>query len=180
MLSALEDGAHRTTAIVKSLRLFSKQDADILTEYDIIGGLESTLILLSSKLKDRILLKRDYEVEQLLIPCFPGQLNQVFMNILTNAIEAIDGTGTIGLQVMTLEKSVVISISDSGSGIDASIINKIMDPFYSTKGPKDGTGLGLSISQTIIHEHNGEILFSANSPTGTIVTISLPSTSITV
>ena len=176
MLEALEDGAHRTTDIVKSLRSFSREVVSNSIEYDIIEGLESTLILLSSQMKDRIRLEKRYEQKELVIPCFPGQLNQVFMNVITNAIDSIPQSGSISISITEEKQRVGIHIADTGIGIDPSISNKILDPFFSTKGPKQGTGLGLSISQSIIHKHNGEILFSKNSPQGTIVTLSLPIT----
>ena len=95
MISAIEEGAKRTKNIVKSLRLFSREDTEDYIEADIIIGLESTFRLLSNKLKQGISLEKDFEKKAMPVFCFPGQLNQVFMNVLLNAIQAVEGTGII-------------------------------------------------------------------------------------
>lgn len=177
MISAVEDGANRTAEIVKSLRLFTREDVKSQVHYDIIIGLESTITLLSNKLKDSIHIERSYPFKEYPINCYPGQLNQVFMNVILNAIEAIetiDNFGTIEISIVEKEKYVDVIIADTGSGIKPAISKMIYEPFFSTKGPKNGTGLGLSISQTIIDKHNGSIAFIENVPKGTKCIISLP------
>ena len=130
--------------------------------------------MLSNKIRDNINVEKKYKRDEFIIECYPGQLNQVFMNILTNAIEAITGSGTIAIDLKHDLKQVQIIISDTGMGISPKDSVRIFDPFYSTKGPKEGTGLGLSISQSIIFKHKGKIQFSSNIPSGAIVTITLP------
>ena len=174
MISAIEEGANRTSNIVKSLRLFSREDTENYVEADIITGLESTFRLLSYKLNQGIFLEKDFEKKAMSIFCFPGQLNQVFMNILSNAIDAVEGAGTIKVEVKEQEESMVISISDNGSGIPDDKKQKIFEPFYTTKDVQQGTGLGLSITYGIIKKHNGSIEVIDNDPVGTTFKIYLP------
>ncbi len=174
MIDAVEDGAKRTAEIVKSLRLFTRVDTINLVSYDIISGIESTITLLSNKIKAGITIERHYKVTELFIRCYPGQLNQVFMNLILNAIEAIDVAGVIQIDLEEGDKAINIIIRDTGSGIDSSISNMIFEPFFSTKGPINGTGLGLSISNTIIEKHKGSITYEKNEPKGTVCIISIP------
>ena len=152
MIGAIEEGAKRTSNIVKSLRLFSREDTEHYVEMDLLTGLESTFSLLSNKLDPSISLEKDFEKKAMPIFCFPGQLNQVFMNVLLNAIQAVEGEGTIKVGVKELAKSMVISISDDGPGIPDDKKQKIFDPFYTTKTVQEGIGLGLSLSLIHISE----------------------------
>ena len=174
MISAIEEGAKRTSNIVKSLRLFSREDTEHYLEVDIITGLESTFSLLSNKLDQGISLEKDFEKKTMPIFCFPGQLNQVFMNVLLNAIQAVEGAGTIKVGVKEQAENVVISISDDGTGIPNDKKQKIFDPFYTTKTVEEGTGLGLSITFDIIKKHKGSIEVKDNKPKGTKFIINLP------
>jgi signal transduction histidine kinase len=131
------------------------------------------LILLQNRYKNRIEVIRNYGKIPL-IECYPGQLNQVFMNILSNAIDAIDDKGTISINTYISEEYVRISIKDSGHGIPQNLKEKIFDPFFTTKGVGKGTGLGLSISQSIIEKHNGRIEVKSKSGKGTEFIIILP------
>ena len=174
MIRAVEDGANRTAEIVKSLSLFTREDVTSQVEYNIISGIESTIRLLSNKLDGRITVERNYPYKDYNINCYPGQLNQVFMNVLLNAIDAINGQGSIDISIYDRQSNVDIIIADTGSGINPAIRNMIYEPFFSTKGPRNGTGLGLSISQSIIDKHDGRIRFEDNVPKGTRCIISLP------
>ena len=174
MISAIEEGASRTSNIVKSLRLFSREDTENYIEADLITGLESTITLLSNKLKEEILLERDFEKEVMLAHCFPGQFNQVFMNVLLNAIQAVEGGGTVKISVKEQAENILITIADNGPGIPDDKKQKIFEPFYTTKDVQEGTGLGLSISFGIIKKHKGSITVEDNDPKGTKFVISLP------
>jgi signal transduction histidine kinase len=136
-------------------------------------SLESTLTLLHSSYKNRI------EVEKLYgdlpeIDCFPGQINQVFMNILSNAIQAIPDKGNIYIKTSQEYNMAKISIRDSGSGMPEEVRKKIFDPFFTTKDVGKGTGLGLSISFGIIQKHNGEIEVFSTPGEGTEFIIKIP------
>ena len=108
------------------------------------------------------------------IECLPGKLNQVFMNIFTNAIQAIAGKGEIYIKTSTDKNSFYISIKDTGKGMTEAVMNHIFEPFFSTKDPGKGTGLGLSISHSIIEKHNGKISVISIPEKGTEFTIQIP------
>ncbi|UII34581.1 ATP-binding protein [Fulvivirga ulvae] len=175
LFGGIKDGAVRTREIVKSLQSFSRLDEGNLKRASINEGIEATLVILKSGLENRIEVVRDFgdlpEIE-----CYPGQINQVFMNILSNAIQAIDGPGMIRISTSTEDNHVVVKIEDSGKGISQEHLNKIFDPFFTTKDVGQGTGLGLSISYGIIARHHGKILVKSHYGEGTTFTIRLPVT----
>ena len=173
LIETIKNGTNRTTEIVRGLRTFSRLDEDILKMADMHEGLDSTLILLHNKYKNRIEIVKNYG-NLPLIECYPGQLNQVFMNILSNAVDAIDDKGTITLKTSISKGIIQISIKDTGPGIPENIREKIFDPFYTTKGVGKGTGLGLSISQSIIEKHKGNISVKSETGKGTEFIISIP------
>ena len=173
LIESIKNGTNRTTEIVKGLRTFSRLDEDILKMADIHEGLDSTLILLHNKYKNRIEIVRNYGILPF-VECYPGQLNQVFMNILSNAVDAIDEKGTITIKTLLSNNLIKISIKDTGQGIPENIREKIFDPFYTTKGVGKGTGLGLSISQSIIEKHRGSIDVKSEPGKGTEFIIILP------
>lgn len=173
LIESIKNGTNRTTEIVRGLRTFSRLDEDILKMADIHEGLDSTLILLHNKYKNRIEIIRNYGNIPL-IECYPGQLNQVFMNILSNAVDAIDEKGTITISTSISDRFIQVSIKDTGQGIPENIREKIFDPFFTTKGVGKGTGLGLSITQSIIEKHKGSINVKSEKEKGTEFIITLP------
>jgi signal transduction histidine kinase len=173
LIESIKNGTNRTTEIVRGLRTFSRLDEDILKMADIHEGLDSTLILLHNKYKNRIEIIKNYG-DLPLVECYPGQLNQVFMNILSNAVDAIDDKGTITINTSLSNGFIKIGIKDTGQGIPENIREKIFDPFYTTKGVGKGTGLGLSITQSIIEKHKGRIHVKSEKGKGTEFIISLP------
>jgi len=173
LISSIKNGTKRTTEIVKGLRTFSRMDEDTLKMADIHEGLDSTLILLHNKYKNRINIIKNYG-QIPLIECYPGPLNQVFMNILSNAIDAIDDKGTITISTSIKAGIVHISIKDTGRGIHENLKEKIFEPFYTTKEVGRGTGLGLSISHGIIEKHKGAIDFKSEPGKGSEFIVSLP------
>jgi signal transduction histidine kinase len=173
LIDSIRTGTERTTEIVKGLRTFSRLDEDVLKITDIHEGLDSTLILLRNKYKGRIEIEKQYgDVPE--IECYPGQLNQVFMNLLSNAIDAIVEKGTITINTSKSNKSIRISIKDTGRGISENIRTKIFDPFFTTKEVGQGTGLGLSICHSIIEKHYGSIEVKSEIGKGSEFVIMLP------
>lgn len=165
--------AGRMDKIITGLRSFARLDRAEEDRFDVREGLEATLSMLQSRIGGRIRIIKEYQdVPE--IRCFPGQINQVFMNVLTNAVEAIEGDGEIRVAVSATPKSVVVEIADTGCGIPAESLPKIFDPGYTTKGVKVGTGLGLSIVQRIISDHQGKIDCRSEVGQGTTVRIALP------
>lgn len=165
----------RMAEIVSSLRNFARLDEAEYQDADIHEGLESSLVLLHHLWKDRIEIVKDYG-KLPLIPCFPNQLNQVFMNVLKNAIQAIEDEGTITVKTRMRDKNAEVRISDSGRGIKPENLDKIFDPGFTTKGVGVGTGLGLSISFNIIQQHHGTITVQSTEGKGSQFVITLPST----
>ena len=179
LIKSCQDGAQRTRDIVIGLRNFSRLEEAQLKEIDIQESLDTTLEILQSGIKNRIIVHKQYEPIPKVL-CFASQINQVFMNILANALQAIKENGEIWITTVPLKASsdqigrVQISIQDSGSGMDAQVLEKIFEPFFTTKGVGQGTGLGLSISYGIIQNHGGEIQVRSQKGVGTEFVIIIP------
>ena len=137
-------------------------------------NIDNTLLILYNQYKNRIDIVKEYgKIPE--IECYPGQINQVIMNILNNAIQAIEDKGKVKIVTRLIdEKKLAIEVSDNGIGIPKNEIQQIFDPFFTTKDIGKGTGLGLSISYGIIKDHNGEILVESSEGKGSTFTIVLP------
>jgi signal transduction histidine kinase len=146
----------RLMNIVGSLKNFARLDEAELKKADIHEGLESTLTIVQHKLRGRIEVRKKYGKIPL-VECYPNRLNQVFMNLLVNAAQAITDRGTITIETSRRSDSVRIAISDDGIGIPSENLSKVFDPGFTTKGVGVGTGLGLSICYKIIQQHGGKI-----------------------
>jgi two-component system NtrC family sensor kinase len=170
------DGAERIRDIVQNLRTFSRLDEAEFTQTDVHEGINSTIRLLSRYFRaDNIKLCRDFGVLPP-IEAFSSQLNQVWMNLLVNAAQAVSKKGgTVKITTRVLKDSfVAVSISDNGEGIAPEYLNRIFDPFFTTKPVGEGTGLGLSISFGIIKRHNGTIEVRSRPNEGTAFLVTLP------
>ena len=175
IIADCQEGARRIRDIVMNLRTFSRPDEAEMKRVDIHAGIDSTIRILSQYYSsDRIVLKRDYAAPPL-IQCFPGQLNQVWMNLLMNAAQAI-GTarGEVRIETGVKDQMVFVKISDTGSGIAPEDIGKIFDPFFTTKPVGEGTGLGLSLSYGIVASHAGTISVESAPGKGTTFTTLIP------
>ena len=187
ILASMEEGANRIKQIVLSLRNFSRLDEKALKLVDIHQGIESTLVILQHRLKEQpkhgeISIIKEYG-KLPKIQCYPAQLNQVFMNLLSNAIDALEDSAAnsgkaIQIRITTEvsgENQVSVRIADNGSGISREVQSKIFDPFFTTKPIGSGTGLGLSISYQIVKEsHGGELRCHSELGQGTEFAIELP------
>lgn len=175
LMKSIEDGAERTGDIVKGLRTFSRIDTSGLHKTNVHENFDSTLIILNNTIRDQIIIEKKYDPTLPEIDTFNGQLNQVFMNILTNAVQAIgEQKGTITIETQAMGDQVQVQISDTGGGMSEETMEHIFEPFYTTKEVGKGTGLGLSISYGIIKEHNGRIEVNSTLNKGTTFTITLP------
>jgi signal transduction histidine kinase len=169
----IESGTKRVAEIVRRLRSFARLDEAELKKVDLHEGLEDTLTLIHHEIKHHIRVVRDYgEIPP--IACFPGRLNQVFLNLLINARQAIHDQGEIRITTSTEGHQVLIAIRDTGVGIDPQHLTKIFDPGFTTKGVGVGTGLGLSICYQIMQEHKGEIRVESQPGSGSCFTLVLP------
>ena len=173
LIDNFRDGSSRINAIVSDLRAFSRMDRDIVSEVDLNASLEMSLNLLRNQYKDRIEIHKDYgQIPQ--IKGYPGKLNQVFMNLLSNAFYAVKDRGSVWIKTRSVSDAVEIEITDSGAGIPQKDIKRIFEPFFTTKPVGQGTGLGLSISYGIIEQHRGKIQVASSPEKGTVFTIQLP------
>jgi len=178
LLKGIESGTQRTSEIVKSLRNFSRMDDKDKKLFDIHESLDTTIRILSKEFeKYKIELIRNYS-DIGLVDCYPGQLSQVFMNLLMNAVQALEDRpdGRVEISTNKVDNTVLITIQDNGPGISPEIQNRIFDPFFTTKDVGKGTGMGLSITYSIIQKHNGTIQVLSEPGQGTGFIISLPAT----
>lgn len=159
--------------IVQELKSFSRLDEYELKAANLNEGMESTINIVWNELKFKAELKREYaEIPPTL--CNPGQLNQVFMNLLMNAAQSMESFGVITVRTASSDGRIEVSVSDTGCGIPAGKVERIFDPFYTTKETGKGTGLGLSIVYDIVKKHNGEIRVESEPGKGTTFTVQLP------
>ena len=167
-------GAERISEIVEGLKYFSRMDKLTFADIDIHKVLEGALVLLKNQYKNRIELIQNYQENLPFIAGNPGRINQVFLNIINNSIDAIEGEGEITLTTREVENGVEISIKDNGPGMGKEVLEHIFEPFYTTKQVGKGTGLGLSISYGIINDHNGKISVNSEPGKGSEFIVILP------
>jgi two-component system NtrC family sensor kinase len=167
------EGANRTKEIVLGLRTFSRMDESLFRLSDLHEGLRSTIKLLISEFKGRVTIHEEFGVLPE-VECNLSQLNQVFMNLLSNAAQAIEGRGDIWIRTRRDGDKARIEIEDNGSGMPAEVREKIFDPFFTTKTVGKGTGLGLSIAYGLVERHQGRIEVESEPGKGTRFTITLP------
>jgi two-component system NtrC family sensor kinase len=177
LLTGIEDGARRTTEIVSGLKNFSRLDESDIKEANINEGVESTLILLRSTIQKNIEVITNLGNVST-IECFPGKLNQVFMNLLTNALYAMNKKGTQEknrLTITTFEKmdKVYVSFEDTGIGMTQEVKEKVFEPFFTTKDVGEGTGLGMSIVFKIVESHHAKMEIESEPGKGTKITLIL-------
>jgi PAS domain S-box-containing protein len=174
LLSEIRLGTGRIVEIVKALKTYTFMDQAPLQFVNVHEGLDNTLIILKNKLKKGITVHREYAIDLPTIPAYGGELNQVWSNIIDNAIEAMDGQGDLTLRTRKEDPWVVVEIEDNGTGIPEEVQAKVFDPFFTTKPPGKGTGLGLNISRNlIVQKHQGQITVFSE-PGKTRFTVWLP------
>jgi len=181
LLIGISEGANRTADIIKGLKTFSRLDEDVRKRADVIEGMESTLIILNTKLKNKINLVKEYEEGMPHVECYPGKLNQAFMNILNNAIYAVEHKRypegeepQVTIRIRHEHPHAYIHIKDNGLGMNEETRKKIFEPFYTTKEVGEGTGLGMSIVFNIIERHEGRLELQSQEGVGTEFIIILP------
>jgi len=157
LLNEIESGTARISDLVKAIKEYTYMDQTPLQNVDIIKSLENTLTILNHKLKHGVSVKRDYQRVPLLVNSFGSELNQVWTNIIVNAIEAMQGKGELHIQTYRDDNCVVVEIGDNGPGIAPDVLPHIFEPFFTTKGVGEGTGLGLDTVQRIVKKHRGNI-----------------------
>lgn len=179
LLKGMDDGARRTVEIVKGLRLFSRVDEQDVKKVDIHDGINSTLILLNSTMPTKVRIIREFG-ELPLVECLAGKINQVFMNIINNAVHALgdhldeNKDPYVLIRTKTIGDMVSIEIIDNGPGMPENVKKRIFEPFFTTKAVGKGTGLGLSIVYSIIENHKGKLEVITEEGQGTTFKIILP------
>ncbi|MCK4485579.1 MAG: GHKL domain-containing protein [Desulfobacterales bacterium] len=173
LMKESQEGAERIKKIVIDLKDFAHPGDQELKYADINRSLDSTLNIVWNELKYKSTVTKDYgDLPQ--VRCYPQQLNQVFMNLLVNAAQAIEKQGEINIMTRALDGKVEIAISDTGSGIPEENLSRIFDPFFTTKEVGKGTGLGLNVAYNIIKKHKGAIDVESEVGKGTTFTIRIP------
>jgi signal transduction histidine kinase len=174
LLDEVQGSAERISEIVKAVKTYSYLDQAPIQQVDIHDSLENTLVILKHKLKSGAHVTRDYAPDLPQIEAYGSELNQVWTNLIDNAIDAMQGKGEITLRTYARNDSVTVEISDNGPGIPPEIQQRIFEPFFTTKGPGTGTGLGLHIVYNIIvDKHHGQITLTSK-PGETCFQVSLP------
>lgn len=172
-LGEMREGLDRVKELVRDLRIFSRLDEGEFKSVDVVETIDSVLLLLKHRMNTRIQVEKHYGPEHVL-HCYAGRLNQVVMNLISNAVDAILGEGKIVITTSQTPKDFVISVRDTGTGIPEAIRNKIFDPFFTTKPIGQGTGLGLAISYGIIQDHGGSIEVQSDEGVGTAFIVKIP------
>ena len=161
LLNEIESSTSRISDLVRAIKEYTYMDQAPVQNVDIVRGLETTLTILNHKLKRGVVVQRDYPPAPLLINSFGSELNQVWTNIIDNAIDAMSGQGELRIRAYREEPCVVVEIGDNGPGISPEVKAHIFEPFFTTKGVGEGTGLGLDTVQRIVKKHRGNIQVSS-------------------
>jgi signal transduction histidine kinase len=173
LLNEIESGTSRISDLVRAIKEYTYMDQTPLQNVDIVKSVETTLIILNHKLKHGVVVERDYQKIPLLVNSFGSELNQVWTNIIDNAIDAMRGEGKLRVRTYREDNCVVVEIADNGPGISPEIQPHIFEPFFTTKGVGEGTGLGLDTVQRIVKKHRGSIQVSSK-PGDTRFQVRLP------
>ena len=173
MIQGIREGAERSRKIVRDLRVFARGQDEVWQSVDLHEEIESSLTLLNHIFKDRVTVERRFGALPS-VECIRSQMDQVFLNLLANAGQAITGSGRITIETAVDGAHAVVSIADTGPGIPADVLSKIFDPFFTTKPVGEGTGLGLSISYEIVKRHGGELRAESPSSGGAVFTLRIP------
>jgi signal transduction histidine kinase/predicted CoA-binding protein len=163
LLNEIDQGAFRISEIVQALKSYVYLDQAPVQEVNVVEGLENTLVILRHKLKEGVEVRREYTQDLPSIQAHGSELNQVWTNIIDNAIDAMEGRGKLTLRVYSHAPEVVVEIEDTGPGIPEDIRDRIFSPFFTTKPVGKGTGLGLNISYNIVKKHGGDIKIDSTS-----------------
>jgi signal transduction histidine kinase len=173
LVKEIEHSAARISELVKAIKEYTYMDRSPLQEVDLRQGLENTLVILSHKLKRGVNVVREYDDHLPRINAFGGALNQIWTNLIDNAIDAMNGQGNLRIRTAAKSDHVLVEIMDDGPGIPPEIQGRIFEPFFTTKPQGEGTGLGLDTVYRIVRKHHGEIRFESK-PGATCFQVRLP------
>ena len=157
LLNEIESGTSRISDLVRAIKEYTYMDQTPLQNVDVVKSLETTLTIMNHKLKRGVTVERDYQRIPLLVNSFGSELNQVWTNIIDNAVDAMGGKGELRIRTYREDNCVVVEIADNGPGISPDVQPHIFEPFFTTKGVGEGTGLGLDTTLRIVKKHRGSI-----------------------
>ncbi len=174
LLSEVQESTRRISELVAAVRSYSQMDRASLQDIDVTDGLESTLAMLGHKLRGGVKVVRDYGADLPRIEAYPGELNQVWTNLIDNAVDAMDGAGTLEIATRADGDVVVVEIGDTGPGMSPQVADRAFEAFYTTKDVGKGTGLGLDIARRIVVERHGGQITIDSRPGQTVLRVTIP------
>ena len=174
LLSELKESTQRISELVAAVRSYSQMDRASMQHIDVTDGLDSTLVMLGHKLRDGVTVVREYGTDVPRIEAYAAELNQVWTNLIDNAVDAMDGAGTLRVATRVDGDGVVVEIGDTGPGIPADVADRAFEAFYTTKDVGKGTGLGLDIAQRIVVERHGGTITIDSRPDETVLRVRIP------
>lgn len=174
LLGEVKESTRRISELVAAVRSYSQMDRGSIQTIDVTEGIESTLVMLGHKLRDGVEVIRAYGADVPRIDAYAGELNQVWTNLIDNAVDAMEGAGTLRITTRTDGDRVVVEFTDTGPGMPPEVAARAFEPFYTTKDVGKGTGLGLDIAQRIVAEHHGGTIGITSRPGETTLQVRLP------
>ncbi|WP_329479340.1 sensor histidine kinase [Kribbella sp. NBC_01484] len=174
LLGEVKESTRRITELVAAVRSYSQMDRGSIQTVDVTEGIESTLVMLGHKLRGGVEVIRSYGVDVPRIDAYAGELNQVWTNLIDNAVDAMNGTGTLRISTRADGDRIVVEFTDTGPGMPPEVAARAFEPFYTTKDVGKGTGLGLDIAQRIVAEHHGGTITITSHPGETTLQVRLP------
>jgi signal transduction histidine kinase len=169
----VKESTRRISELVAAVRSYSQMDRASMQHIDVTDGLDSTLAMLGHKLRDGVTVVRDYSADVPRIEAYAGELNQVWTNLIDNAVDAMDGTGTLRVATRVEGDGVVVEIGDTGTGMPSHVAARAFEAFYTTKDVGKGTGLGLDIARRVVERHGGTITIDSR-PGKTVLRVRIP------
>ena len=174
LLAEVKESTRRVSELVGAVRSYSQMDRASLQHFDVTEGIESTLVMLSHELRDGVTVVREYGADVPRIEAYAGELNQVWTNLIDNAVDAMDGSGTLRIATRADGDEVVVEIADTGHGMPPEVVARAFEAFYTTKDVGKGTGLGLDIARRIVVERHGGTIDIDSRPGGTLLRVRIP------
>jgi signal transduction histidine kinase len=174
LLGEVKESTRRISELVAAVRSYSQLDRASMQQIDVTDGLDSTLVMLGHKLRDGVTVVREYSADVPRIEAYAGELNQVWTNLIDNAVDAMDGRGTLRVATRVEDDSVVVEIGDTGPGMPPQVARRAFEAFYTTKDVGEGTGLGLDIARRIVVERHGGTITIDSRPGDTVLRVRIP------
>jgi signal transduction histidine kinase len=174
LLAEAKASTRRISELVAAVRSYSQLDRASMQQIDVTDGLDSTLVMLGHKLRDGVTVVREYSADVPRIEAYAGELNQVWTNLIDNAVDAMDGRGTLRVATRVEGDTVVVEISDTGPGMPSQVASRAFEAFYTTKDVGEGTGLGLDIARRIVVERHGGTISIDSRPGDTVLRVRIP------